>query len=56
MRPMMPENKKPGERNDEQQGKKPYATPQIVVHGTVDKITGGLGTKSADIPLGSMIA
>jgi hypothetical protein len=36
--------------------KQPYAPPKLVTHGRIDEITGGVGTKPADIPLGSSIA
>lgn len=40
----------------QEQLKKPYMTPRLTVHGTVEKITGNLGTLGADGPIGSRLA
>ena len=48
------------EKKDVQEGvqesqKKPYTTPQLTVHGDVEKITGNLGTGAPDAVLASGI-
>ncbi len=37
------------------QAKKRYVAPQLIVHGTVDKITKTAGMAGADVPLGGIV-
>lgn len=37
-------------------GKKEYAAPKLTVHGTIQQITGNVGTGFIDFPDGSSIA
>lgn len=39
----------------EERTKKPYATPQLIVHGDVEKITGDVGTAGPDGLTGSQL-
>ena len=49
----------PSKRNelpdDGQKGKTPYEPPKLVVHGTVEEITGNVGTKGSDGITGSTV-
>ena len=37
-------------------GKREYAAPKLTVHGTIEQITGNVGTGFLDFPQGSSIA
>ncbi len=44
-----------GRQRASQHPRKPYSTPVLIVHGTVEDITKGLGTKGSDGFLGSRV-
>ncbi|KPL12122.1 hypothetical protein AMJ85_01930 [candidate division BRC1 bacterium SM23_51] len=39
----------------EEQTRKPYATPKLIVHGSAERITQAGGGQGADIQMGSVI-
>jgi hypothetical protein len=39
----------------EKQCKKQYQTPQLIIHGTIQKITGNVGFKGSDTRAGSSV-
>lgn len=43
------------ETESQEQTKKPYTTPQLTVHGDVEKITGAVGTTGSDGLTGSQL-
>ncbi len=45
----------PENKGSQEQTKKPYTTPQLTVHGDVEKITGAVGATGSDGQLGSQI-
>ena len=54
--PMKPDIKLVAERSPEEgEAKKPYATPELTVHGTVEEITKNIGTKGSDGLTGSTL-
>lgn len=53
---MKPESRLESEEEESQvQTKKPYTTPQLTVHGDVEKITGAIGASGSDGMLGSQV-
>ncbi len=43
------------DKNHELEAKKPYATPELTVHRTVEEITKSAGQKGADAVIGSRL-
>jgi len=39
--------------DEAKRGKQPYEVPRLIVHGTIEQITGALSVGPGDFPLGS---